>query len=169
MFAQILPGDTVLRTLKVRHNLQSLSANIRILPVSERLDCCCNGGNVTLDTTKGVCWTGRKPFERILAGAGVENSRLETKFPRTRASTLVSRNRVRDLDLVKQLTPEQHGPGLVSTSCISLEDTSAVLADKLSELRIAPVMLVRANTRLVIACPIRYSNFVRSLKMDKKI
>ena len=44
---------------------------------------------------------------------------------------------MKDLHSTKQLTPEQFGPGLVSTSCISLEATSAVLAEKLSDVRIA--------------------------------
>ena len=42
-------------------------------------------------------------------------------------------------DFLKQLTLEQFGPGLVSTSCISLEVTSAVLAEKLNDVRIAGV------------------------------
>ena len=62
----------------------------------------------------------------------MENSRLETKFPRTRTVTLVIRKYVIEEVFRKQLTPEQFGPGLVSTSCISLEVTSAVLAEKLT-------------------------------------
>ena len=65
----------------------------------------------------------------------MENSRLGTKFPCTRAVTLMIR-RCEDF-FKKQLTPEQFGPGLVSTSCISLETTSAVLADELNDVRIA--------------------------------
>ena len=49
------------------------------------------------------------------------------------------RTNMRRSDFLKQLTPEQFGPGLVSTSCISLEVTSAVLAEKLNDVRIAVV------------------------------
>ena len=58
---------------------------------------------------------------------------------------------MKDLHSTKQLTPEQFGPGLVSTSCISLEDTSAVLAEKLSDVRIA-VAAMRTTAGLVTAC-----------------
>ena len=104
-----------------------------------------------MNTTEGVGRAGRKPLKRIQTGVGVKNSRLETKFARTRAVTLMSGRHVRELDSRKLLTPEQFGPGLVSTSCISLEDTSAVLADKL---RIVAAMLERNTTRLVLVCPI---------------
>ena len=90
MFAKVLPGDPVLRTRKIWDNLQSLSTNVRILPVGERSDCCCHGGDVALNTTKGVGGSGRKPLKRIQIGVGVKNSRLETKCARTRASTLIS-------------------------------------------------------------------------------
>ena len=68
-----------------------------------------------------------------------------------------------------QLTPEQFGPGLVSTSCISLEDTSAVLADELSEVRIAAdsAVAVRNTTCLVVVCCILSFSLARPLKMDK--
>ena len=49
------------------------------------------------------------------------------------------RTNMRRSDFLKQLTLEQFGPGLVSTSCISLEVTSAVLAEKLNDVRIAGV------------------------------
>ena len=67
----------------------------------------------------------------------MENSRLRTKSPCTRAVTLVIRRCMIEVVFTKQLTPEQFGPGLVSTSCISLETTSAVLADELNDVRIA--------------------------------
>ena len=76
------------------------------------------------------------------------------------------------MELRKLLTPEQFGPGLVSTSCISLEDTSAVLtdrlADKLTAVRAAAAKAVRNTARFDIACPVLYSSFVMS-KMDKTL
>ena len=73
-------------------------------------------------------------------------------------------------DLTKLLTPEQFGPGLVSTSCISLEATSAVLADKLSvDVRIVAAMVVRNTTPLVIACPVRLPSFAMPFEIDKTL
>ena len=73
-----------------------------------------------------------------------------------------------DLHSTKQLTPEQFGPGLVSTSCISIEATSAVLADKLGEVRIA-VAAIRTTAGLVTACCFcQFLSFL-ALKMDKTL
>ena len=96
MFAEVVPGDSILRSGKMRHNGQPLSANVRILPVDERLNRCCDGGDVALNTTDGVGGASRKPLERIHTGVGVENSRLETKFACTRAVTLISRKYMRE-------------------------------------------------------------------------
>ena len=167
MLAQILPGDPVLRSRQIWDNLQSLSTNVRILPLGEQSDRCCHGGSVALNTTEGVRRSGKQSLKRIQTGVGVENSRLETKFACTRASTLKSgRHNKRELDSRKLLTPEQFGPGLVSTSCISLEATSAVLAEKLSDVRIAVAAM---RTTAGLACCVRqFSSFI-ALKMDMTI
>ena len=52
ILAEVLPGDPILRSGKMRHNGQPLSANVRILPVDERLNRCCDGGDVALNTTE---------------------------------------------------------------------------------------------------------------------
>ena len=104
MLAHILPGDPVLRTRQIWDYCQALSTNVRILPVGERSDRCCHGGDVALNTTEGVGRAGRKPLKRIQTGVGVENSRLETKFARTRASTLRSGRYERGLDLTMEST-----------------------------------------------------------------
>lgn len=75
---------------------------------------------------------------------------------------------MKDLHSTKQLTPEQFGPGLVSTSCISLEETSAVLAEELSDVRIA-VAAMRTTAGLVTACCLwQFLSFL-ALKMDKTL
>ena len=97
--AHILPGDPVLRTWQIWDNCQALSTNVGILPVGERFYGCCHGGDVALNTTEGVGRPSKKPLKRIQTGVGVESSRLETKFARTRASTLISGRRERELHL----------------------------------------------------------------------
>ena len=177
MFAQVLPSDPVLRTRQIWYNGQPLSANIRILSVGERFDCCCHGGDVALNTTEGVGWAGRKPLERIQTGVGVESSRLETKFARSRAVTL-SENGKSGLGIcsgtmtcrapvgAKKLHTPKHGPGLVSTSCISLEATSAAFADKLNNVRIA-VAAIRTPKGLVTAFRVWQFLVFILLKMEK--
>ena len=92
MFAHILPGDAILRSRKIRNNLQPLATDIRILSVVESLDCSFKGGGEALRTAKGVSWSRKKPLKRIQTVVGImENSRLETKFPCTRAVTLIIR------------------------------------------------------------------------------
>ena len=112
MFAEVVPGDSILRSGKMRHNGQPLSANVWILPVDERLNRCCDGGDVALNTTEGVGGAGRKTLKRIHTGVGVESSRLETKFARTRAVTLISRKYMRELQLeIQSFLPQNRDPG----------------------------------------------------------
>ena len=66
-------------------------------------------------------------------------------------------------DITKLLTPEQFGPGFVSTSCISLVDTSAVLAEKLNNVRIAVAAM---RTTAGLACCVRQFSSFMALKMD---
>ena len=75
---------------------------------------------------------------------------------------------MKDLHSTKQLTQEQFGPGLVSTSCISLEATSAVLAEKLSDVRIA-VPAIRTTAGLLTACCFWQFLSFKALKMDKTL
>ena len=104
MFAEGVPRDAVLRTRTIWDPLRCLSTNVRILPVGERFYGCCHGGDVALNTTESVGRPSQKPLKRIQTGVGVENSRLETKFARTRASTLRSGRYERGLDLTMEST-----------------------------------------------------------------